>query len=696
MNARAASQVGTNPVTPKGSLVAALILATCGAVFWLTAYPSITWWDSSQYSLAAATLGITGPPGSLLLTLLGWPMSKIPIAASPAFRLNLFAGALAAATVAMVFLISLRLLQHTSDNEQRAVAGRRVLVGAAFGALTLAFSATLWEHATKFSPYILTAVFTTLILWTLLRWWENATQPDAWRWLALMGLLFGLDFSVHRTNALLLPGALIWILIRNPGTLIQLRKVVSGAAGLLIGLSLQLLLIPLAAATNSPLNSGIPTTFGKLWSYISLEQLGGGFLLGVFPRKSELWSNQFADLLHALRDNFLDWSGPLGPIGALPAVLVLLGLTAIWRRSRGLGVAFSILIVLQAAATVLYFNIPANFFRSFDRHYLPIFVTLGAAAAAGGGVALRGLAVPAFSRLRALAVSATVLITLVPLAQLCTNWSRQNASRRYFARDYAINALAGLPRDAIYFTIGDNDTFPVWYMQAVEGVRRDVKLVNLSLSNAPWYVDSILRSDPAFPLSMSSAEHAAIASRGWPDSAEIVAVRGAPEDFELPAEFVLPNEIALRAGSDNRMPMLPSDALLLDLIRTNAWHRPIAFASTLGRGLGWYADYSRAEGLYSRVIPAAEVPASREILRRNLLNIYRYRSYADPSVVVDDATRGIGYGYIESFMKLLAAEREAGNPDGCRTIATRLVELVPPERIGVPSSSADIVEWCGG
>src|SRR2546430_12109929 len=88
---------------------ALLVFGICASVFWRTAYPTITWWDSSSYSLAAGTLGIASAPGSLLLTFLGWLVVRLPIGSSPAHRLNLFAGLLAAVATTVVYVVSLRL-----------------------------------------------------------------------------------------------------------------------------------------------------------------------------------------------------------------------------------------------------------------------------------------------------------------------------------------------------------------------------------------------------------------------------------------------------------------------------------------------------------------------------------------------------------------------------------------------------------
>src|SRR5258708_32495092 len=96
--------------------------------------------------------------------------------------------------------------------------GLAPIAGAGLGALAFAFSDTLWEHAIKFTPYVLTAVVTGLILWAMLRWGGEADQPNAWRRLAPLRLLFGLGFSGPPANALLMPGGVVLILSRPPRT----------------------------------------------------------------------------------------------------------------------------------------------------------------------------------------------------------------------------------------------------------------------------------------------------------------------------------------------------------------------------------------------------------------------------------------------------------------------------------------------
>jgi hypothetical protein len=674
-----------------------LSVATIAAiVFWLTAYPTITWWDSSQYSLAASTLGVTGPPGSLLLTLLGWLATRLPFG-PPAYILNLLAGALAAVAAALVYLTALRLagmVRLVDETASRAKHGA-VAAGATLGALTFAFGDTLWEHAIKFTPYVLTAVFTGLILWAMLCWWKEAEQSIAWRRLALLGLLFGLDFSVHRTNALLLPGVLAWILIRHPRALRDPRSWLGGAAGLAAGLSVQLLIIPIATFTDSTLNMGDASNLTRFWDYVSLQMMGGGFLVDLFPRNAPLWSVQVADLIRAMGSNFFRWNGPLGPLGILPALVGLGGLAHLWRSNRRLGTAFALLLVLHASITVLYFNIPANFFRPFDRHYLPICVTFGIAVAYGFSVLLPEVAQQATERRRFVSVLAGVVLLLAPISQLAANWAAHDASRRHFARDFATNLLVGLPRDAILITSGDNDTFPLWYLQEVEGVRPDVQIVNRALANTFWYVDQIVARDPAFPTSLSRVQRRSLGPREWSDTTVVVPVEGTAQQLGIAAGTSLPDTVRLVAPQPERRFVLPVDLLMLDVLQTNRWRRPLCFSVSVSQGgLGWFRPYARLDGLFWRLIPMEHPSLDVETLGSNLLATYSYEGYADPAVRLDTVSRNMGQMYHAPFMALIEEQRRRGSEARCRAAATKYYEAMPPTRLG-RDASPSVEATCG-
>jgi hypothetical protein len=661
----------------------AIVLALSAALFWRTAYPTITWWDSSSYSLAAATLGVASPPGSLLLTLLGWPVAHLMTGTSTAHALNLFAGLLAAASVSLVLLCSLRVLEIAGTGI--AVNGSAALVGAALGALAFAFSDTLWTYSVQFTPYVLTPVFTGLILWAMLRWWQAADRPDAWRWLGLLGLLFGLDFSVHRTNALLIPGALVWILIRHPATLRSARAIAAGVGGLVTGLAVHLLLIPIAAFTHSPLDFNSPSSLSRLWDYVTIKQLGGSFLLNLFPRKSPIWDAQTADLLRVLGDNFLNSSGPASALGVLPALAASVGTVALWRRNRRLGAAFTALLVLQASLTVLYFNIPANYFRTFGRHYLPVCVTIAVLVAYGLAVVLEWATSLSRGRSRAILAATVLSCALAPVAQLARNWATHDASKRHFTHDYASNALRTLPPNAIYFTVGDNDTFPVMYLQAVEGVRRDVTIINLSVANIPEWPERLRTRDPSLPLSLSLDHRRALGDRRWTDTTIVLPGPSPAKHAGVAPGTTLPDSITLDVRPVSGERMLPAEVVLLDIVRTNRWKRPLTFAITgTESAMEWLAPYGRLDGLYFRVLPSPHAAPDPGVLRAHILENAEYRGYADSAVVIDDVSHTLGVQAYHALIALMEADKARGALDVCRADRQALLAKLPLDRLDPP------------
>src|ERR1043166_9538707 len=210
------------------------------AVYSGTVARTITWWDGSSYPLAAVTLGIPGAPGSLVLTLLGWLFAKIPVVHPVAFRLNLFAALVSASLAGLVCWLGARLA--TSEDREPAAAER---FAGAFAGLAFAFGVTPWTYAVQFTPYGLSALWTALILAAALWWWRRPAdrappwgpggrrpplsgggvwgggrppaESDGLARLFVLFLLLGLDLSVHRTNLLLVPAALVWLALRSPG-----------------------------------------------------------------------------------------------------------------------------------------------------------------------------------------------------------------------------------------------------------------------------------------------------------------------------------------------------------------------------------------------------------------------------------------------------------------------------------------------
>ncbi len=188
----------------------------------------------------------------------------------------------------------------------------------------------------------------------------------------------------------------------------------------------------------------------------------------------------------------------------LPLLLGLVGLLFQLQRDKKNFWVTSLLFLMTGVAIVVYLNQYTNQPRERDYAYAgsfyvyAIWIGLGVLASYDfmkkyipGGIAA--------------IVSGLVWLILVPGILLRENWEDHDRSGKYFARDIAYNYLQSCAPNAILFTNGDNDTFPLWYAQEVEGIRTDVRVVNLMLFNTDWYIEQMKRKayeSEALPLSL--------------------------------------------------------------------------------------------------------------------------------------------------------------------------------------------------
>lgn len=677
-------------------LVIATVVAVSSFVFyWLTAYEVVTWWDNGEYTLAAATLGVPHPPGSLLAVLIGWPVAQLAVGTSQVYVLNLLAGLLAALTASLVTYLAARLA--SSPAFERETSGVPIHWPAATallcGGLILAFSETTWLHAVKYTPYVLTALFTALILFATLRWWQVADRPGSvWR-LALVALLVGLDFSVHRTNLLLVPGLLLCVLLRQPRMFASKAAWIAGLGSFAAGLAVHLVTIPISAARPF-LNTNDPSSLGSLWDYISLKQYGGGFLTDVLTRKASFWDVQFHDFVQVFARNFASADGPLGIAGWLPLLLGAAGIVFLLLRNTRLGLGLLLLFLCTSLLAVFYFNIPADFFRPMARHYLPAHVIFGVFVAYGAAMVVTRLWRLAAMPPRVIAVAVMALAALAAGAQLVRNLNRSDGTHRRFAYDYAANLLGGLDENAILIAGGDADTFLPWNLQQLSGIRRDVAVINLHLLNLPSYLRQLPRLYSNLPLSLTNEEIEKLTVRPWQDTAIVVPGAVDPTTFHVPDETVLPNTVVLQVPPNISGSYLTvSEQVLLRLVRSNAWHRPIYLSSGLSpRMLTWLRPYCRMEGLVYRVIPVDSPETNIDLLRANVLELYSYQGLGDPDIQLDNPTQPMACNYYPGFLELIDALQKAGDSLSAKSVMMTMKDELPVERIHPPEQMKTFIE----
>ena len=170
----------------RSSRIALGLLFVVAFVLYLTTTSrAIGWWDDSHYALIAATLSITNPPGSLLLTVLGWLWTRVLWCPPFAFQLHLLAALLGAGTVTGVAWCTKRIVSTPEEGAWAAT-----LAGVAAGAWVMT-TFHLWTYATQFTPYTLSMLFTALLLMAFMRWWRRAEAADNVAGLALLALLLG-------------------------------------------------------------------------------------------------------------------------------------------------------------------------------------------------------------------------------------------------------------------------------------------------------------------------------------------------------------------------------------------------------------------------------------------------------------------------------------------------------------------------
>lgn len=231
-----------------------------------------------------------------------------------------------------------------------------------------------------------------------------------------------------------------------------------------------------------------------------------------------------------------------------------------------------------------------------------------------------------------------VSLLIVPINMAFANWKTHSRAGNYLAFDYSYNLLQSVEKDAILFTNGDNDTFPVWWLQDVAGVRRDVRIVNLSLGQTQWYIKQLKHREPwgakKVPITipdsqLDAPEYSEDALQGDGGPAQHIVIPVTPEIIKQYTD----DQSYINAGKmefdyvgkpyGNPQPGQPQiysytiyNKLVKDIVVNNKFERPVYFSTTAGRDVYIGLDrYLRAEGMAYKICP---VP--RELMKEGYSN----------------------------------------------------------------------------
>ncbi len=333
------------------------------------------------------------------------------------------------------------------------------------------------------------------------------------------------------------------------------------------------------------------------------------------------------------------------------------------------------------------------------------------------------------------AVAATVLcLVAVPAVMAKAEWNDHDRSNRYTSRDFAVDYLESCAKNAILFTNGDNDTFPLWYAQEVEGIRTDVRVVNLSLLNTDWYIDQLKHKyydSEAINISWSqdkyilgNRDYIPYYDRGLADPVELkelVDFMGSDDanakartqigesinyyptrkvKITIDSAAVLANGVVAAKDADKivktmvvELPgsyLMKNDLMILNILANNNWKRPVYFATTVGSDNYLNLQpYFQLEGLTYRIVPIL-TPSTNEMsigrvqsdtMYNNMMNKFVWGNMNDERVYLDENNVRMTTNIRINFARLAEQLLLEGKKDSAVKVLDRCVEVTPDKTI---------------
>jgi len=451
-----------------------------------TAAPDLTFWDATELVTAAHTLGIPHPPGTPLWVLIAHVVS------------NAFSNTGPARAVTMVSVLASALVGGVGASMLRRWIGSR---GAVVGAVVAGTMTTVWSNATETEVYALSLLCSALMLAA----GEYAGRPGVSdharrRARALIVFMAAIAVPLHLSVLVALPAALVFAW---SGPRVRRLDVIGWGALGLLGVS-AVAVLPLLYATGPELASGHPDSLRALVAVLRREQYQ---VAGLLPRMAPLWL-QLANVFE-----WADWQVAFGvhpfPTPSVPRTLLTLsfvwlaaiGLRTVWRYEARVGRAMLVLLLSGTMGVACWLNMRAGptFGGSFipagaahearERDYFFVLGFWSWGLLAGAGLA--AIAAAFSKRLPAPIAALPLLLGAVPLVANRSVMDRTREPIAMMPRAYARLLLDAVPQRGVLLAAGDNDTFPLWYLQQVEDYRSDVTVVTVPLLGATWYRESL-------------------------------------------------------------------------------------------------------------------------------------------------------------------------------------------------------------
>jgi hypothetical protein len=668
-------------------------------IYLATLAPSTAMWDTSEYISAAYVLGIPHPPGNPLFVLIGRVFAILPLGhLSVAMKVNILAALTSAVAAGMWFLVTERILVGwLTERWQR-------LAGAGLAALIGATEFTVWNQSVvNEKVYTVSLMGLAIISWLTVRWSDDPDGPMADRLLVMIAYLLGLGYANHMMGFLAGPAVVVAVAVRRPATFLRWKLIAVSVGALLLGIS-PFLTQPIRAAHYPPINEGEPTTWSAFLYNFNRGQYGKPDLFDrQAPFAGQLGMFWLYFKWQWLRDVKDLYPRAQSILAMIYMILGLMGGYVHWRRDRKSFWYFGTFMLTLTLVLIYYLNFKyghsqclamgnssdvACEVRDRDYFFIVAFSAWGVWASLGLMYIWEGIAsmfgsdevkvgretVEVPRKTSWLASSWILLFAFVPLF---TNWKAASRAGQTDTYAFAHDLLDSVEPYGILITAGDNDTFPLWYAQEVEGVRKDVLVLCTSLLNTDWYVRQLIRR-PVYPYDAAKGP-AVYRGRQWPMPKGPPLHMTTVQADSIPEFEELRQPMLFKKGSIEAtikpQPLQKADIVVLMMIRDDYPNRPFYFSRTAGSypqevlGLG---QYLLMQGLARKLLPDPPTPGKDTVLLQGegFVDVARtrdlwYQDFLGPAAVikrgmwVDKASVGIPYIYLTTAVDLsdLAQQR---------------------------------------
>jgi len=338
------------------------------------------------------------------------------------------------------------------------------------------------------------------------------------------------------------------------------------------------------------------------------------------------------------------------------------------------------------------------------------------------------------------ASAASIACIFVPLQMASQTWNDHDRSGRYMARDFGSNYLESCEPNAIIFTHGDNDTFPLWYAQEVEGIRTDVRVCNTSYLQTDWYIGQMQRQaydSPPLPISWEKKDYAnnkraifRVFDNEKPLSLSQSLSLMKTDDPKSQIEYgdnmlnYIPRNISLNIDSAmivNNKTLSPKyepnilkemnisladknmativEAMTLEMLHTNNWKRPIYYAITVpGNIYSYLGDYTQKTGLATQVVPLKtsiddNTNINTEKMYDNVMNKFKWGGLEKPGLYLEETTMKMCKSQRGAiFYELARSLIVEGQNDKALKVVDKCIEVFPEENVPFDFTMQPIVD----